>query len=432
MTYNEALDYIHSVSWLGSRPGLDRITVLCRLLGDPQEGCRFIHVAGTNGKGSTSKMLSEILLAQGYKVGLYTSPFVLTFNERIQFGGENISDEELAEVTAYVKPFADTMADSPTEFELITAIAFEYFKRKACDFVVLEAGLGGRLDSTNVISTPALSVITGIAFDHMAILGDTIAAIAGEKAGIIKENCPVLFGEGTEEAAQVICDRARELNAPYFRTDFKKIANVNATLRGTSFDFGERHVQIGLLGGYQTRNTATVLTACEILRNQGITITDESIDEGLLRAKWPARFEILLEAPLVIYDGAHNVQGIQGAVENIRQYLAPLSPDGRVNMLMGVMKDKEYTEMIALLSPLAHNVYCVTPKNQRSLQAESEAEEYREKEVNARGFDTIFAGVNAACEDSLGEGCPLICLGSLYMYADVKEAVKAWMEGRVK
>ncbi len=432
MTYKEALEYIHSVSWLGSRPGLSRITELCRRLGNPERACRYIHIAGTNGKGSTSKMLSEILRAEGYRVGLYTSPYVWRFNERIGFDGGDITDDELAEVTAYVKPFADAMEDSPTEFELITAIAFEYFKRKECDYVVLEAGLGGRLDSTNVIDTPVLSVITGIALDHTAILGDTHAAIAGEKAGIIKEGCPVLFGEGPREAEEVIRTRAASLNAPYFRTPFHEIGTIRTSLEGTDFTFGDKEVHIPLLGAYQTRNTATVLTACRILRERGTPISEDSIREGLLTARWNARFEILCRRPLVIYDGAHNVQGITGAVENIERYLAPLSPDGRVNMVMGVMKDKEYAEMIALLTPHAAKVFCVTPKNERSLNAVNEAEVYRHHGVEAEGYEDIAVGVDAACLASLAEGRPLICLGSLYMYADVKTAVTDWMGGLQK
>lgn len=428
MTYTEALEYIHSVCWKGSRPGLERISVLCDLLGNPEKACRFIHIAGTNGKGSTSKMLSEILLAEGYTVGLYTSPFIEEFNERIMLNGESISNGDLAEVTAYVKQFADTMEDSPTEFELITAIAFEFYKRKACDFVVLEAGLGGRLDSTNVIEQSVLSIITGIAFDHMAILGDTLAAIAGEKAGIIKKGCPVLFGEGDGEAEAVIRARAGELDAPYFRTDFSRIGNIVPGFEGTSFTFGERPVKIRLKGLYQTRNTATVLTACEILRENGISISEESIDAGLWRAEWKARFETLSREPLVIYDGAHNVQGIQSAVENIRLYLAPMTGDGKVNMVMGVMKDKEYTEMISMLAPYASRVYCVTPANDRSLNAFAEAEEYRLGGVAAEGFAEIAEGVRAACQCSLSENRPLICLGSLYMYADVKRAVRAYLE----
>jgi len=428
MTYTEALDYIHSVCWKGSRPGLERISVLCEMLGHPEDSCRYIHIAGTNGKGSTSKMLSEILLAEGYSVGLYTSPFIECFNERIMLNGENIPDEELAAVTEYVKQFADRMEDSPTEFELITAIAFEYFKRKKCDYVVLEAGLGGRLDSTNVIKKPVLSIITGIAFDHMAILGDTIEAIAGEKAGIIKEGCPVLFGEGPDEAEAVIRSRAESLNASFARTPFDRITNITSDLHNTTFDFGGKTVSIRMHGLYQTRNTATVLTACGILRENGISVSDESITAGLGKAFWKARFEILTENPLVVYDGAHNVQGIESAVENIRHYLSPLAADGRVNMVMGVMKDKEYTEMIALLAPYANRVYCVTPNNDRSLNAVSEAEEYRNRGVQAQGFSDITEGVFAACRTSREENRPLICLGSLYMYADVKHAVLAFAE----
>jgi len=428
MTYTEAIEYIHSVCWLGSKPGLERISRLCDLLGNPENACRFIHIAGTNGKGSTSKMLSEILRAEGYSVGLFTSPYVECFNERIMWNGENISDSDLAEVTAYVKEFADTMEDSPTEFELITAIAFEYFKRKNCDYVVLEAGLGGRLDSTNVIRTSVLSIITGIAFDHMAILGDTLAAIAGEKAGIIKKGCPVLFGEGPDEADEVIRARAESLGSSYTRTPFRKIDNVVASLSGTSFTFGKRQVKIRLKGLYQTRNTATVLTACEILRENGIAISEESIEKGLLSAEWKARFETLSEKPLVIYDGAHNVQGIESAVENIRLYLSPLTSDGKVNLLMGVMKDKEYTEMISLLAPYAAEVTCVTPKNDRSLNAANEAEEYRAKGVLAVGYADIAEGVRNAFHRAEETKRPLICLGSLYMYGDVKQAVKMVLE----
>jgi dihydrofolate synthase/folylpolyglutamate synthase len=322
------------------------------------------------------------------------------------------------------------MADSPTEFELITAIAFEFFKRKRCDFVVLEAGLGGRLDSTNVIKTSVLSIITGIAFDHMAILGNTAAAIAGEKAGIIKHGCPVLFGEGADEAEAVIRARADAMDAPFTRTDFSGIGDVTPSLEGTKFTFNGREVKIRLRGVYQTRNTATVLTACRILRENGVAISEESIDCGMMSAEWKARFEVLRKEPLVIYDGAHNVQGIESAVENILLYLAPLSPDGKVNMVMGVMKDKEYTEMIAMLAPYAAEVTCVTPKNDRSLSAVNEAAEYRKIGVKAEGYDCISEGVRNACDRALAENRPLICLGSLYMYGDVKQAVKEYLACR--
>ncbi|MBQ7930021.1 MAG: bifunctional folylpolyglutamate synthase/dihydrofolate synthase, partial [Clostridia bacterium] len=314
MTYEEALGYIHSVTWKGSRPGLERISVLCELLGHPERNLKFIHVAGTNGKGSICRMLSSVLEKAGYRVGLYTSPFIERFNERIMLGGCDIPDEDLARDTETVKQYADTMEDAPTEFELITAIAFVYYARVGCDFVVLECGLGGRLDSTNVIDTSVLSIITGIDMDHTAILGDTPAKIAAEKAGIIKPGVPVLFGEGVMEAEEVIRAKAAEMGSVYRRTDFAKITDISTDLRGTSFRFGGKPVKINLHGIYQTRNTATVLTALEMLREQGVEIPEDAVKSGLLAAQWKARFEILAEDPLVIYDGAHNPQGIAGTV----------------------------------------------------------------------------------------------------------------------
>ncbi|MGN1346103.1 MAG: bifunctional folylpolyglutamate synthase/dihydrofolate synthase [Eubacteriales bacterium] len=428
MTYDQALEYIHSVSWKGSRPGLSRITELCGRLGHPENSLKFLHVAGTNGKGSVCRMLASILEQAGYRVGLFTSPFVERFNERIMFGSRDITNEELACVTEFVRTYADAMADAPTEFELITAIAFEYFRRMACDYVVLETGLGGRLDSTNVIPSSVLSIITGIDLDHTALLGNTTAEIAAEKAGIIKEGCPVLFGEGDSDAEAVIRKTAQERHSLYRRTDFSAIADLHSDLTGTTFTFGERRVHIPLLGLYQTRNTATVLTACDMLRETGTVLPEKAVTDGLAAARWKARFEILAERPLVIYDGAHNPQGVTGAVENITHYLTGLSGDGKILLLMGVMADKAYDRMIALLSPLASTVFCVTPSVSRALPAVSAAAEYERCGVPARSFDSLADGVNAACEAALSENRPLVCLGSLYMYADVKCAVRAWKE----
>ena len=237
MTYEEALEYIHGISWCFCKPGLERIAELCGRLGNPQNSLRFIHVAGTNGKGSFCAMTEAILRSEGYKVGLFTSPYIRTFNERMRVDGENISDDELAEITEYVRPFADAMTDKPTEFELISAVAFEYFKRNNCDVVVLEAGMGGRLDSTNVIEKSLLSIITGIALDHTAFLGDTVEKIAAEKAGIIKQGCPVLFGGEDEAAERVICERAAEMNAPFSIVDRSTLVLQSQTLDGTIFDF---------------------------------------------------------------------------------------------------------------------------------------------------------------------------------------------------
>jgi len=423
LTYEEALAYIHSVTWKGSRPGLERISVLCDLLGHPEKELKFIHVAGTNGKGSTCRMLSSVLEKAGYRVGLYTSPFIERFNERIMLNGCDIPDEDLAQDTETVKRYADTMEDAPTEFELITAIAFVYYARVGCDFVVLECGLGGRLDSTNVIDTSVLSIITGIDMDHTAILGDTPAKIAAEKAGIIKTGVPVLFGEGVDEAETVIREKAESLGSPYTRTDFSAITEISTDLHGTSFCFGGNPVKINLHGIYQTRNTATVLTAIELLRRQGLIIPEEAVESGLLAAQWKARFEILSEKPLVIYDGAHNPQGIAGAVENIEHYLAPLTPDGKVMLLMGVMADKDHEKMISMLAPTAVKVFTVMPPNDRSLASTGVEREFEQFGTEAAAFDVLEDGVYAAVEEADAAGRPLVCLGSLYMYADVKKAV---------
>lgn len=424
MTYPEAMAYLESVEWKGSRPGLARITELCRLLGDPQKELRFIHIAGTNGKGSVSAMLDSILRAAGYRVGLFTSPYIEHFNDRIRFMGEDIPDEELAWATEQVKRCADKMADGPTAFELITAVALAYFRRVGCDAVVWEVGMGGRLDSTNVVDTTVLSVITGIALDHCAVLGNTTAAIAGEKAGIIKPGVPVLFGECDSDAEAVIRRTAAERGCACTRTDFSAISDIHSDLFGTDFRFGDRAVRIPLVGLYQTRNTATALTAVELLRQQGFVIPDEAVDAGLANVRWKARFEVLRRDPLTVYDGAHNPHGIGGALENIRALLQPLSPDGRIVILMGVMADKDHGAMAAALAPYAAAAVTVRADSDRALAPENLAEELRRCGVRASAAESVAAGVRAAAELARREGRPLLCLGSLYLYGDVKRALQ--------
>ncbi len=423
MTYAEALEYIHSVQWRGSRPGLERIAELTDMLGNPQDSLKFIHVAGTNGKGSVCRMTASILESAGYKIGLFTSPFIESFNERIMLSNREISNDELAYETAYVRQYADKMADPPTEFELITAIALSFYKRIGCDYVVLECGLGGRLDSTNVIKTPILSIITGIDLDHTAILGNTTEEIAFEKAGIIKKGVPVIFGEGDSKAEAVIKKRASEMESEYIRTDFSQISDVKSDLCGTEFNFGEKHIKINLRGLYQTKNTATVLTAVEIMRKIGLKITDEDIQKGVASAKWKARFEILSENPLVIYDGAHNPQGITSAVESIKHYLSPLTDDGKIALLMGVMADKNHEEMIKMLAPYTKVAFTVRPNNERSLDSIGAEREFEQFGCESHSFGKLNDGVFAAVEYAAENKTPLLCLGSLYMYSDVKSAV---------
>ena len=440
MTYTEALEYIHSNFWQGSRPGLSRIAELMKKLGDPQDDLCFIHVAGTNGKGSVSAMTASVLCAAGYKVGLYTSPFIVRFNERMRINGCDISDEELASVTEYVRPFADSMQDPPTEFELITAIAFVYFKNHGCDFVVLEAGMGGRLDSTNIIKAEntAVSVITGIAMDHMAFLGDTAEKIAAEKAGIIKNGVPVIFGgahtpvgskEGECEVDPVSCAaviraKAQEMDAPYIEADYKRLSNIKTDIFGADFDFENiKGPHIPLAGIYQPYNAATVFAIIEALKENGVAITESAIKNGLAAVKWPGRFEILCKDPLIISDGGHNPEGIDAAVASAKAYFK----DEKIYLLSGVMADKDYRHMARRMGEVACRAFTVRPDSYRALSADDFAKVFADDGIASESFDTVKDAVFAAARACRENGKVLLCLGSLYMYGEVRDAVNEYI-----
>ena len=422
MTYEEALSYIHSVVWKGSRPGLTRITELLNLLGNPQKKLRFIHIAGTNGKGSTSAMTEAILRAAGYRTGLFVSPYIKSFNERIALCGGPISNEALAEFTARVRPFADSMADAPTEFELITAIGLLYFAAMECDVVVLETGMGGRLDSTNVIENPLATVITGIALDHTEYLGDTVEKIALEKAGIIKKGAPMVWGGHNPAARGVIADAAARAGVPFVAAEDTPMTVHTYGLDYTVCSWGRyKHLELALLGTYQPRNLATVLALFEVLATKGITVSEAAVREGLRHVCWRGRFEKLSDNPLIISDGAHNPEGIAAAVSAIRQYF----PKGKVLFLNAVMADKDYNGMIAALAPLADTVYALTPDNPRALPAEALAAAWERAGVRAYAFDTPHAAVLAAVDAARAYNLPLFSLGSLYMYREVTEALES-------
>ncbi len=416
MNYEESLEYIHGISWTFCKPGLERISALCEALGHPERELKFVHVAGTNGKGSFCCMLESVLRAAGYRTGLYTSPYIKEFGERMRVMGENISNEALAEVASYVRPIADAMEDKPTEFELITAIAFEYFKREGCEVVVLEAGMGGRLDSTNVIREPYLSVITGIALDHTAFLGDTVEKIAAEKAGIIKDGAPLLFGGCDASAEAVIRATADGRGSEFHTVDYEKIENLSSSIDGSEFDFGEhKGMRISLAGLYQPRNAASVLTAVDILRSRGLDIPESAVREGLLAARWPARFEVLSREPLVIFDGAHNPEGISAAVESIKRYFG----EERVYLLSGVLRDKDYEFIARKVAEVASRAFTMTPDNPRALSAEKYSAELIKSGVSAESFASIRDAFAAAKEAARRDGRALVCLGSLYTYVDI-------------
>ena len=421
MNYQEALTYIHTNFWKGSKPGLSRTKELLGKMGDPQDALRFIHVAGTNGKGSFCAMLSSILIEAGFKVGTYTSPYIVRFNERMKINGADIPDDTLAELTDYVRPFAESMAEKPTEFELITAVGMEYFKREKCDLVVLECGMGGRLDSTNIIRTPLLSVITGISLEHTAYLGNTVEAIAGEKAGIIKPGIPVLFCGKDPAAERVIREKAREQGSPYHAAVREGLTVHKMDLSGTAFSWnGWDGIEIPLLGTYQTENAVNVLTAVSLLREGGISIPDEAVFAGMKKVRWPARFEKVSDSPLVICDGGHNPEGVDVASESVKRYFG----SQKLLIVTGVMADKDHRRMTARLAEVASQAFCLTPDNPRALDAADLAAEFIEAGVPAAGYPSPLEALRAAVKETKAEDRPILCVGSLYMYKEVREALE--------
>ena len=416
MTYEEALEYIHGISWTFCKPGLERTEELCERLGNPQKDLRFIHVAGTNGKGSFCSMTASILQAAGYKVGLYTSPYIYRFNERMSVNGNDIPDDTLAEITAFVKPHADAMKDKPTEFELITAIAFEYFRREKCDVVVLECGMGGRLDSTNIIREPYLSVITGISLDHTAFLGDTVEKIAREKAGIIKDSAPLLFGGEDGGAKAVISEVAAERKSDIYFPDYSELKISGATLDGCVFDYKDlQNVKIMLLGLYQTRNAALVIEAIKILNRRGLSISDDALRAGLSAARWRARFEIIDKEPTVIFDGAHNPEGIEAAVKSIKHYFG----EQKLVLVSGVLSDKDYNKIADSMAEVISHAFTITPDNPRALSAENFAKVLSSRGINAAATNGIGEALRLGKEKAKELDTALCCLGSLYTYVEV-------------
>ncbi len=416
MTYEEALTYIHSVCWKGSKLGLERTRELLEKLGNPEKQLKFIHIAGTNGKGSTAAMLSSILEEAGYQVGLYTSPFINRFNERMQINHEQIPDGELAELTERIRPLADSMADSPTEFELITALAMVYFAEHRCDIVVLEVGMGGELDSTNVIDVPEAAVIAAMGLDHVRELGPTMADIARAKAGIIKSGGDVVSYGGNSEADPVFASVCRERGARLHQPDFSAIVPGEFSLDGQSFSYGPlKELRIPLAGEYQMRNAAVVLEAVKVLQGKGWHISEENIRRGLDHTRWPARFEVLRRDPAFIVDGGHNPHGIRATAQSLER----LFPGRKFTFVTGVMADKDVESILGLIVPLADQFFTVRPDNPRAMPAQELAERIGAMGVKATACGSVAQGVERAiqAEGPHGVAC---ALGSLYMSGEVR------------
>ena len=403
MTLDEALRYIHEVCWKGTIPGLERIQALLDAMGNPERKCKFVHVTGTNGKGSTCAMVASILRKAGYKTGLYTSPYLIRFNERIQINGEQISDADICELTEYVKPFAESIFERPTEFEMVTAIGFEYFARHKC-----------------VIPAPEAAVICNIGLDHTEVLGDTLEKIAGAKAGIIKPGCDAVLYRERPSVEAVFEERCKALNAPLHKADFDSLHLLSHSLEGQVFDWERFHaLRLPLLGEHQLHNAAVALTTARVLQKRGWKITDEQIREGIESVRWPGRFELMRKDPMFIIDGGHNPQCIEALVKNIRDYL----PGRELTVLTGVLGDKDFHCMYRDVAQYAKEFITITPANARALTAEKLADYLRQFGKPVTACDVVADGVRLAIEHAGKDGV-VLCYGSLYMIGDIDAALQ--------
>lgn len=420
MTGQEAISYIHSFQWQDHALGLGRMRALLRALGDPQRGRKFVHVAGTNGKGSTCACIASVLRAAGYRVGLNTSPYLMTFHERIQVNGALISDGELASLAEEIRPAAEAMAEHPTEFELITAIALLHFCRKDCDISVLEVGLGGALDASNVIDVPEAAVLTAMGMDHVALLGPAQADVAAAKAGIIKPGGDVVSYGECPEADGVFRRVCKERGAVLTEVDFSRLRPRSFGLDGSQFDFAPYgNLYLPLTGAYQLKNAATAITALEVLRKKGWRVSEEALRRGLAQVRWPGRFEVLRRDPVFLLDGAHNAHGMTAAAES----LGALFPRRKIVFVLGLLADKDVSAMLDALAPLAKQVFTLRPDSPRAMEAEALTSLLAERGVPARACGTAEEGVRSAMEAAGRSG--IVCaLGSLYLSGDIRRAVE--------
>lgn len=422
MNYNEAINYVENTGKFAINLGLQRIQRLCDLAGNPERDLKVIHVAGTNGKGSTTTFISSILINQGYRVGIYTSPYIERFTERIKINHAEISEEEVARLVTEISYDIDRVEqeglERPTEFEIITACAFKYFKEQKVDFVVLEVGLGGRFDATNIVN-PLLSVITTISYDHINILGDTLEKIAYEKAGIIKKGRPVVIYPQEKEVMDVLLSEAAAKNASVRLVSDMKYEIIQDSVDGIIFyangNREYKNLKLNMRGSYQIMNALTALKAIEILVEEGINIENSSIYEGFATAEWPGRFEIIQSEPYILLDGGHNIQGIEVLTSALKKYF----PDKKIRIVCGMLRDKEYNRMIEKLGEVSSDFIAVRANSPRALSADELKSAIVVKGKNAKAAESIHEGVVKALKITKKEEVLVFC-GSLYMIGEVR------------
>ena len=418
-----AENYFHSLLTFGIRPGLDRLRILLERLDNPEKSLRFIHVAGTNGKGTVCSFLSSVLTAAGYKTGLYTSPYIVDFRERIRVNGEMISENDLDDITETVKEEIEKLRNEDviiTEFEAVTAAAFLYYKTTGCDFVVLETGLGGRFDATNVIERPLVSIITSISLDHVNILGNSVAEIAYEKCGIIKSCCPVVTcSTQNPDALKVISEQSKVHNSDLHIAKINDCKLIDESVRGSNILYGARQVNVPFPGGHQRENCIVALTAIDVLKKEGIAISENAVRKGIENTKNPARCEIVSDTPFVIFDGCHN----EGSAKALDSVIEKHLKNKKITAVMGMMEDKDVSKVLSLLCKHFDNVITVTPSNPRAMNAEKLAELANKYCDNVQSFKNELDGLKSAV-NSLKPDDVLIVCGSLYLCSDLYKYFK--------
>lgn len=417
MNYTEALSYIHALERFGSHPGLERVEMLFRKFPEALEQ-QFIHVAGTNGKGSVSAMLSSVLQAAGYKVGLFTSPYIVDFRERIQINNEMVSEEDLVDAVSEIKPYVDELADDDiiiTEFEFLTVVGFYIFKKMNCDVVVCEVGMGGLLDSTNVIRKPLCSVITRIALDHTEVLGSSVKEIAFQKCGIIKRGAPVAISSQSLSAMKVIRGIADSLGDPLYFGENLTVHDVRCDLGGVRFRYMGQEMHTSLIGEHQVENIRCALAAIEALRERGrLDISPQAIREGMEKVSHPARFELLKRKPTVILDGAHNPNGLEAFAKAVKAY----TPGGNRTLIIGMLSDKDVKGVYKLRGLFRH-VIATNIANPRAMAAGYLADVLRDL------FDDVEAVAHPkeAYEKALSYGGDVFICGSLYLASEIRPII---------
>lgn len=427
MNYEEAREYLDQVSKGGSVLGLDNMRELLKRLGNPQDSLKFVHISGTNGKGSVLAYLSTVFKEAGYRTGRYISPTLFSYREKIQVNEKFIGREDLSRLTEKVKAAAEEMqncaAGDPTIFEIETALAFLYFVEQKCDIVILETGLGGALDATNVITTPVMEVIASISMDHMEFLGDTLGRIAYQKAGIIKPDTSVVSAMQQPEAMEVICNVCRERDCTFQAVDPEQIKDISYGYEGQSFSYKNwENIKISLMGSYQIKNAVLALEAINALRKLGYDLKDRAVYQGMKKAIWKGRFTLISKDPVILMDGAHNPAAAEELVRSLKLYYA----GKKFYYIFGMFRDKDYAQVIRLTAPMAEHIITVqTPGNPRALPAAELKEAVAEVNPSVEAAESLHMAVNQVME-RIDSDSVVVIFGSLSFLGEAEMAVNRY------